>query len=289
MSSGLTAKQWKAFKRHKPGMIGLAMILALIAVAVFASLIAPVDPFMQNLDDKFIPPLWLDGGRWPNIFGTDVLGRDVFSRIVFGSRLSLFIGALAVATGAIIGVPLGMVAGYYGGKIDGLIMRCIDIMLAFPSLLLAVCIVAILGASLQNAVISIGIVTVPSYARVARASVLGEKEREYVLADVAMGRRDYDIILKGVLPNILSPILVVATLGFGGAVLDAAGLSFLGLGAQPPSPEWGALVTEGKKYIFQAWWLILFPGVAILLTVVGFNLFGDAVRDVFDPRSVGKR
>jgi ABC-type dipeptide/oligopeptide/nickel transport system permease subunit len=289
MSQSLRQKQWKAFKSHMPGVIGLGLIVGLIIVAVFADFISPVDPFYQDLNQKFVPPIWLPGGSWPNIFGTDVLGRDLFSRMVFGARLSLFIGSLAVATGAILGIPLGMVSGYFGGKIDAAIMRTVDLMLAFPSLLLAVCIVAILGASLENAVISIGLVTIPTYARVARASVMVEKEREYVLADIALGRTNMAIMLKAIFPNILSPILVVATLGFGGAVLDAAGLSFLGLGAQPPSPEWGALVTEGKKYIFQAWWLILFPGFAILLTVVGFNLFGDALRDIFDPRSVGKR
>jgi ABC-type dipeptide/oligopeptide/nickel transport system permease subunit len=289
MSLSLREKQWKAFKRHKPGLVGLFLIAGLIIIALFANLISPVDPFIQDMNQKFMPPIWMPGGSWPNIFGTDVLGRDLFSRIVFGARLSLFIGSLAVATGAFLGVPLGMVSGYFGGKIDATIMRAVDLMLAFPSLLLAVCIVAILGASLQNAVISIGIVTIPTYARVARASVMAEKEREYVLADIALGRTNMAIIMKAIFPNILSPLLVVATLGFGGAVLDAAGLSFLGLGAQPPSPEWGALVTEGKNYIFQAWWLIFFPGFAILLTVVGFNLFGDALRDIFDPRSVGKR
>jgi ABC-type dipeptide/oligopeptide/nickel transport system permease subunit len=270
-------------------MIGLIIIAVLILTALAAELISPRDPYLQDMSLKFLPPMWMDGGAWPNILGTDVLGRDLFSRMVFGARLSLFIGSLAVITGAVLGVPLGLVSGYFGGRVDGLIMRLIDIMLAFPSLLLAVCIVAILGASLENAVISIGIVTIPTYARVARASALAEKEKEYVLADIALGRRTVPIMVHGIFPNILSPILVVATLGFGGAVLDAAGLSFLGLGAQPPSPEWGALVTEGKKYVFQAWWLILFPGLAILLTVVGFNLFGDAIRDVFDPRSVGKR
>lgn len=289
MSTSLRAKQWKAFKRHKPGLFGAGLILLLVCIALLANLISPVDPYAQDLGLKFIPPIWMEGGYWPHILGTDVLGRDLFSRIVFGARLSIFIGSLAVATGALLGIPLGMASGYFGGKIDALLMRIVDIMLAFPSLLLAVCIVAILGASLQNAVISIGIVTIPTYARVARASVMSEREKEYVLADIALGRTNFAIILKGILPNIVSPLLVVATLSFGGAVLDAAGLSFLGLGAQPPSPEWGALVTEGKKYIFQAWWLIFFPGLAILWTVVGFNLFGDALRDIFDPKSAGKR
>ncbi|MEZ4743653.1 MAG: ABC transporter permease [Bdellovibrionota bacterium] len=286
MTVSLRQKQWNSFKRHRPGVIGLLMIAALMVLAVFAGLLSPVDPNVQNMDLKFLPPIWLDGGKWPYILGTDVLGRDLFSRVLYGARLSLMIGSLAVFTGAVMGVPLGMVSGFFGGKIDTLIMRIVDIMLAFPSLLLAICIVAIMGPSLENAILSIGIVTIPTYARVARASVLMEKEKEYVLADIALGRKSLPILIKGILPNVFGPLLVVASLGFGGAVLDAAGLSFLGLGAQPPVPEWGALITEGKKYIFQAWWLILFPGFAILLTVVGFNLFGDAVRDVFDPKSV---
>lgn len=281
----LQSKKIKLLLKHKPGMFGLSVVLFLALLAILANFIAPTDPNIQNLDKKFIPPIWLEGGQWPFLLGTDVLGRDLFSRILFGARLSIVIGSLAVFTGAILGVPLGMISGYYGGKIDTLIMRMIDVMLAFPSLLLAVCIVAILGPSLENAVIAIGIVTVPTYARVSRASMLSEKEKEYVLADVALGRKNSAIMIKGILPNIISPLFIIATLGFGGAVLDAAGLSFLGLGAQPPTPEWGALITEGKKYIFQAWWLIMFPGLAILMTVVGFNLFGDAIRDIFDPKS----
>ncbi|MDD1418878.1 ABC transporter permease [Dolichospermum sp. ST_sed1] len=281
----LDSKQIKAFKKHKLGIFGLGIVFTLVLIAIGADLIAPVDPNLQNLDKKFIPPFWDAAGQWTHLLGTDVLGRDMFARIVYGARLSIVIGSLAVFTGAIVGIPMGMIAGYFGGKIDMLLMRTIDIMLAFPSLLLAVCIVAILGPSLENAVLAIGIVTIPTYARVSRASVLSEKEKEYVLADIALGRSHTAILMKGILPNIVSPLFILATLGFGGAVLDAAGLSFLGLGAQPPTPEWGALITEGKKYIFQAWWLIIFPGLAILLTVVGFNLFGDAIRDVFDPKS----
>lgn len=281
----MESKKIKMLLKHKPGMVGLWIVFSLIVLALLADFIAPMDPNLQELGNKFIPPIWMEGGQWPYIFGTDVLGRDLFSRILYGARLSILIGGLAVFTGAVIGVPLGMIAGYYGGKWDALIMRMIDIMLAFPSLLLAVCIVAILGPSLENAILAIGVVTIPTYARVARASVLTEKEKEYILADIALGRKHSTILIKGILPNIISPIFIIATLGFGGAVLDAAGLSFLGLGAQPPTPEWGALITEGKKYIFQAWWLIMFPGFAILLTVVGFNLFGDAIRDIFDPKS----
>lgn len=267
-------------------MIGLGVVAVFIVLAILAGILSPTDPFLQNNELKFTPPFWQDGGKWPHILGTDILGRDVFSRLLHGARLSLLIGFISVLVGASVGIPLGMVSGYFGGTIDVLIMRLIDVMLAFPSILLAVCIVAILGPSLENAMVAIGVVSIPQYARVVRASVLAEKEREYVTADIAMGRRRVKILFSAILPNIFSPLLVIATLSFAGAVLEAAGLSFIGLGAQPPTPEWGALLFEGKTYVYNAPWLILFPGLAILFTVIGFNLFGDALRDVFDPKSM---
>ncbi len=272
--------------RHRPGMIGLGVVLVFVLLAILAAVLAPVDPFIQNNVMKFTPPIWQDGGVWPHVLGTDILGRDVFSRLLYGARLSLMIGFISVLVGASVGIPLGLISGFFGGKIDIVIMRLIDVMLAFPSILLAVCIVAILGPSLENAMIAIGVVSIPQYARVVRASVLSEKEREYVTADIAMGRRKMKILFSAILPNIFSPLLVIATLSFAGAVLEAAGLSFIGLGAQPPTPEWGALLFEGKTYVYNAPWLILFPGLAILFTVIGFNLFGDALRDVFDPKSM---
>lgn len=274
----------KKYKKHKSGMIGVTLILICLLSAVLANFLAPADPIQQNLANKFIPPLFSEGGRWPHILGTDVLGRDLFSRILYGARLSFFIGLLAVLVGGGVGIPLGMVAGYFGKRTDTIIMRFIDVLLAFPSLLLAVCIVAMLGPSLENAVIAIGIVTIPTYARIARSSVLSEKNKEYVLADISIGKGHFSILFKSIFPNIIGPILVIGTLMFGEAVLGAAGLSFLGLGAQPPSPEWGALIDEGKKYIFQAWWLVVFPGLAILATVIGFNLMGDALQDLLDPK-----
>lgn len=276
----------KNLVRHKPGMFGLAVVLGFVVVAALASVLSPVDPFIQNTDLSFLPPLWREGGQWPHVLGTDLLGRDVLSRLLHGSRLSLLTGFIAVAWGAGFGIPLGMISGYVGGTIDVIIMRIIDVMLAFPSILLAVCIVAILGPSLENAMIAIGIVAIPTYARLVRASVIAEKEREYVTADIAMGQKRGRILFFGILPNVLSPLLVIATLSFAGAVLEAAGLSFIGLGAQPPTPEWGALLFEGKAYVYNAPWLIMFPGIAILVTVIGFNLFGDALRDVFDPKSL---
>jgi len=279
-------KATRNFLRHKPGMIGLTIVLFFITLAIFAPLIAPFDPFAQDNTLKFLPPFWMEGAKWPHILGTDILGRDVFSRLLYGARLSLMIGFISVGVGASVGIPMGMISGFLGGLVDTLIMRVIDVMLAFPSILLAVCIVAILGPSLENAMIAIGIVAIPTYARVVRASVLAEKEKEYVTADIALGRKRINILFKAILPNVFSPLLVIGTLSFAGAVLEAAGLSFIGLGAQPPVPEWGALLFEGKTYVFNAPWLIIFPGLAILFTVIGFNLFGDALRDVFDPKSI---
>ena len=274
------------FLRHKPGMIGLSVVTVFILLAAVAHWLAPFDPFLQDTALKFTPPVWNDGGQWPHLFGTDILGRDVLSRLLIGARLSLMIGFISVLVGASVGIPLGMASGFFGGMIDTVVMRVIDVMLAFPSILLAVCIVAILGPSLENAMIAIGIVAIPTYARVVRASVIAEKEREYVTADVALGKKPLRILFGAILPNVYSPLLVIGTLSFAGAVLEAAGLSFIGLGAQPPTPEWGALLFEGKSYVFNAPWLIMFPGLAILFTVVGFNLFGDALRDVFDPKSM---
>jgi len=281
-------RSWRAFLRHRSGLVGLATIIVFVLLAIFAPLLAPTDPYLQHTDLKFVPPFWQEGGIWPHLLGTDILGRDVLSRLLYGARLSLEIGFISVFVGAVFGVPVGMVCGYAGGWLDMGLMRVIDLMLAFPSILLAVCIVAILGPSLENAMIAIGIVAIPTYARVVRASVMTEKEREYVTADIAMGRGRVSILMKGVLPNVLGPLLVTATLNFASAVLEAAGLSFVGLGAQPPTPEWGALLFEGKAYVFNALWLILFPGFAILLSVVGINLFGDALRDVLDPKSLSR-
>ena len=277
-------KSLRDLLRHRSGMAGILIVSFFIFLAIFADVLSPADPYLQNTDIKFLPPIWQEGGTWPHIFGTDILGRDVFSRLLRGARLSLVIGFISVTVGAVIGTPLGMISGYFGGWTDRIVMRFVDLMLAFPSVLLAVSIVAILGPSLENAMIAIGLVAVPQYARVSRASVLAEKEKEYITADLAMGRGRFKILAKAILPNILSPLMIIATLGFASAVLEAAGLSFIGLGAQPPIPEWGALLFEGRAHVYNAPWLLLFPGLAILFTVLGFNLLGDALRDVFDPR-----
>lgn len=279
--TALLPKMWQ----HQAGRLGLLICTSLILLALLAPLLSPVDPIKQNPESFMLPPMWMEGGHWPYVLGTDDLGRDLLSRIMHGARLSLFIGVISVGLGAAIGIPLGLCAGYFGGRIDSTVMRFIDILLALPSLLLAICIVTVLGPSLINAMIAIGLVAVPNFARVVRASVLAEKEKEYVTADRALGKRTWPIMFYAILPNVYSPLLVMATLGFATAVLEAAGLSFLGLGAQPPTPEWGALLAEGKAYMYQAWWLMFFPGLAILMTVVGFNVLGDALRDITSPRS----
>lgn len=274
----------KQIWQHRSGLVGLGFIAILTVAALGADLLSPFDPAFQNLQAKFIPPLWFENGQWPYLLGTDALGRDVFSRLLYGSRISLLIGTLAVLVGAIIGIPLGMLAGYIGGLFDKIVVSFINILMAMPSLLLAVCIVAILGPSLQNAILSIGFVAIPSYVRIARAKMLSEREKDYIFADISLGRSHVGILFKAAFPNLISSLSVIATLSFGGSILDAAGLSFIGLGAQPPTPEWGALITEGKTYLFQAPWLILFPGLAILIAVLGFNLLGDALSDILDPK-----
>lgn len=284
-SSSPFRKSLKAFLRHRSGVSGLCIVLAFIALAFLAHWLAPLDPFIQDPDKKFLPPNWMQGADPLHVLGTDLLGRDLLSRLIHGARISLTIGIISVAVGAMLGIPLGMTSGYLGGTADTLIMRLIDVMLAFPSTLLAICLVAILEPSLTNAMIAIGLVSVPQYARIVRASVMSEREREYVLAEKSMGQRHYKILFKAILPNIVGPVMVMASLGFASAVLEGAALSFIGLGAEPPMPEWGALLFEGKQNYYQAWWLVAFPGIAILLTVMGFNLLGDGLRDAFDPKS----
>jgi ABC-type dipeptide/oligopeptide/nickel transport system permease subunit len=228
--------------------------------------------------------MWAEGGSIKNILGTDDLGRDILSRLIYGARVSLMVGLVSVGIAVIIGAFLGAIAGFFRGWLDNLIMRIMDIILAFPGILLAIVIVAYLGPGLRNAMIAIGVISIPHFARIVRASVLEEMEKDYVLASRAVGTRSRRILFNSVLPNCLSPIIVQASLGFGSAILDAAGLSFLGLGAQPPIPEWGAMIAMGRSMILRAWWVMTFPGIAILFGVLGFNLLGDGLRDALDPR-----
>ncbi|MBN1827922.1 MAG: ABC transporter permease [Deltaproteobacteria bacterium] len=269
---------------NKTGLAGLIIITFFLAIALFAPLLTPYDPIENALYEQLKPPIWESGGAIKNILGTDDLGRDILSRIIYGARVSITVGIVSVGIALFFGAIMGAVAGYYKGWLDNLIMRLMDILLAFPHILLAIVIVAYLGPGLKNAMIAIGIITIPRFARIVRASVMEEFEKDYVTAARAAGATDFRIIFNAILPNCMAPIIVQASLGFGSAILDAAGLSFLGLGAQPPIPEWGAMIASGRSMILRAWWVMTFPGIAILFAVLGFNLLGDGLRDALDPR-----
>jgi len=276
--SSLWRSAWRRLLRNRSAVAGGVLVLLLAAVAIAAPYLAPYDPLAPSLEDRLSAPSAL---HW---LGTDDLGRDILSRIIYGARASLQVGILAVAFALAAGAVLGIVAGYYGGLMDNLIMRVMDVMLAFPGVLLAIAVVAIMGPSLGNAMVAIGIVSIPVYARIVRSSTLQVKASEYLEAARALGASDLRIILRHVLPNCMAPLIVQATLGIATAILDAAGLSFLGLGAQPPTPEWGAMLSGGRAFLRVAPWVTAFPGIAIVLLVMGFNMFGDGLRDALDPR-----
>lgn len=264
--------------RHRSATIGASIILFFIVVAIFAPLIATHDPRQANVVER------LKGWSDAHYLGTDGVGRDIFSRVVYGTRISLKVGLIAMTFSVGFGTLFGAIAGYYGGRIDNLIMRVMDMMLAMPSILLAMVIVTILGQSLTNAIIAVSIVYIPQYARILRAAVLKVRELDYVVAAKVIGASDNRILLTTVLPNCLAPLIVQATLGIGAAILDAAGLSFLGLGAEIGEPEWGAMLNENRKFIRRAPLAVTAPGIAIFLIVLGFNLLGDALRDALDPQ-----
>ncbi|MFD2043553.1 nickel transporter permease [Ornithinibacillus salinisoli] len=275
---GLWLDAFLRIVKSKTSLIGLCIILILFITALLAPFIATHDPTTQLITNRYQPP------SGEHLLGTDELGRDIFSRIVYGTRISIQIGVIAVGISMIIGVTLGAVAGYFGRWIDQIIMRIIDVMMAFPSILLAIALVAVLGPNLRNAMIAVGIVGIPQFARIVRSAVLSVKETEFVEAARSIGGKHGRILMSHVLPNSLAPIIVQTTLGIGTAILDAAGLSFLGLGAQPPTPEWGAMLSDGRNALQIAPWVITFPGLAIFFVVLGFNLFGDGLRDALDPR-----
>ena len=271
-------RAWRRFRHHPPAMIGLGIILAFVVLAILAPVISPYDPNAQNLRDAIQGP---SGSHW---LGTDQLGRDVATRLMYGARISLMIGVLAVLIGLVIGVPLGMVAGYYGGWADLAISRFADMMFAFTSILLALTLVAVLGVSLQNVIVAVGISVIPVIIRLVRSSVLSLREEPYVEAARALGASNLRIITRHVFRNSLTPVLVHGTLSIGVSILLAAGLGFLGLGVQSPTAEWGTMLGEGRQFIFSAPHLTTFPGIAIFLAILAFNLLGDGLRDALDPR-----
>ena len=270
--------------RNKTAVAGLIIVAGFVLAAFFAPVLSPHDPVETSLYDQIKPPVWAEGGTKKNILGTDDLGRDILSRIIYGARVSLIVAVVSVGLAFVLGTLLGSISGYYKGVLDNIIMRIMDIILAFPYLLLAIVVVAYLGPSLQNAMMAIGITYVPRFARIVRGSVLEECEKDYVMAAKAVGAGDWRIIFISILPNCLGPLIVQTTLSFASAILDAAALSFLSLGAQPPTPEWGAMIAKSRALILRAPWVMTFPGIAILLAVLGFNLLGDGLRDALDPR-----
>lgn len=259
-------------------MLGATILAIMIFLALFASNITPYNPELITPALRLRPPDAL------YIFGTDDFGRDVFTRIAYGARLSLLVGVISVSIAATAGVTLGITAGFYGGRLDALIMRLIDVMMAFPGILLALVIVAVLGRSLSNVMIAVGISAIPMYARMARGTTLSLKNMDYVSAARALGASDARIMTRHIFPNILAPLIVIATNGIAGAIISIAALSFLGLGAQPPTPEWGIMLSEGRVYLRNAWWVTTFPGLTIMITVMAINLMGDGLRDILDPR-----
>lgn len=277
-SQSLILESMKLFFQHKLAVIGTVIVFLFLILAIFAPLIAPYGINEQSLGERFSAP---SAAHW---FGTDDFGRDIFSRVVHGARISLWVGFFSVLGSVILGTLLGLMAGYGGRLLDAVISRLFDILLAFPSILLAIAIVSILGPSLQNALIAIAIINVPTFGRLVRSKVLSIKQEEYVLAAKAVGMSHRRIVLRHILPNSMVPVIVQATLAIGTAIIEAAVLGFLGLGAQAPSPEWGKMLADARPYLVQAPWTLFFPGIAIMLTVLGFNLMGDGLRDTLDPK-----
>lgn len=268
-------KQWR---RNRRAVVGAVILLIIVFMAIFAPFVTRYEPQKQNMRNRLQPP------SSEHIFGTDQFGRDTYSRVVYGARLSLRVGFLSIALALVVGCALGLVSGYYGGVLDNVIMRIVDVLMALPGFLLALSIVAALGPGMQNVILAIGVSYVPSFARMMRSAVLSTRELDYVDAARALGAKDRRIILSHVLPNSLSPIIVLTTLSMAGAILSAAGLSFLGMGAQPPTPEWGSMISSSRPFIRVSHWAVTIPGLAIFTTVMCLNLVGDGLRDALDPR-----
>ncbi len=278
------AEFWHYFSENRGAVMGLWVFILLVIVALAAPLIAPHSPTAQYRDAVLLPPFWEQGGRISYLLGTDAVGRDMFSRLLYGAQFSLFIGVVVTTLALVGGIALGVFAGFFGGWIDTIIMRVMDIILAFPSLLLALVLVAVLGPGLTNAMIAIALVLQPHFVRLTRAAVMAEKNREYVIAARVAGAGRMRLMFRTILPNCMAPLIVQGTLSFSNAILDAAALGFLGMGAQPPTPEWGTMLAEAREFILRAWWVVTFPGLAILITVLAINLVGDGLRDALDPK-----
>ncbi len=275
---------WYLFRQNRGAVIGLALVLFISLVALVAPLIAPYEPITVFDSALKLPPFWADGHQSQFLLGTDDLGRDLLSRLIYGSRVSLGIGFFVVVFDLVFGLLLGLISGSFGGWVDTVIMRLMDILLALPSILLAIVVVAILGPSLINTVIAVGIVTLPNVVRIVRASILVEKKKNYVVASKTFGASWFRIYILNVLPNCMAPLLIQASFGFSDGILNAAALGFLGLGAQPPIPEWGTMLSDARAYIETASWLVTLPGICILVVVIAFNLLGDGLRDALDPK-----
>lgn len=272
------AEAFRRLRRNKGATLGLIILTLIVLAALFAPLVTTHSPIEAVFEESLLPP------SFKHLMGTDVLGRDIYSRVIYGARISLQLGFVSVAIAALCGSILGLQSGYFGGWSDMVIMRLIDVMLAFPGLLLAMAIVAGLGFSLTNAMIAVGVSAIPGYTRVVRGSVLTIKENLYVDAARVIGCRDLAIVFRHILPNAMAPVIVLSTLGIARAIITGAALSFLGLGAQPPTPEWGAMLNHGREWLRQGWWVTTFPGLAIMITVLSINMLGDGLRDALDPR-----
>jgi dipeptide transport system permease protein len=275
---------WYYFSENTGAVIGLVTVVTIVLIAISADLIAPHSPIEQYREHFLLPPVWLDGGNWSFPLGTDAVGRDILSRLMHGSRYSLFVGVIVLTLSLSIGITLGLVAAYFRGTVEFVIMRMMDVILAIPGLLLALVIVAILGPSLRNAMIAIAVVFLPHFVRLTRASAVTQMTLDYVTASRVAGAGRLRLMVITVLPNCMAPLIVQATLGFSSAILDAAALGFLGMGAQPPIPEWGTMLADAREFILRAWWVVTFPGLAILIAVLAFNLMGDGLRDALDPK-----
>jgi dipeptide transport system permease protein len=275
---------WHYFSQSRGAVLGLIIVVLLMLIAAFAPWLAPHDPVEQFKQYFLLPPAWAEGGRPEFLLGTDPVGRDILSRLIYGARYSLLIGAIVVVLSVAGGITLGLIAGYFRGWVDVLIMRVMDLILAFPPLLLALVLVTVLGPGLNNAMLAIALTLQPYFARLVRAAVMAEKSREYVTAARLAGAGHSRLMLVTILPNCLAPLIVQATLSFSDAILNAAALGFLGLGAQPPTPEWGTMLANAREFIQRAPWVVTYPGVCILVTVLAINLIGDGLRDALDPK-----